>query len=152
MQPQLVDETSNQILIDSICSSHDFYIPVWCCLLRLAKCRFNAVCNKMKYRPALHLYWRTFLMGEHKNRSMIGRVVAPPSFPFRFVSSVFGPKHITAHDKRARIKNGIYFFFMSLPFRLRKHPSIQQVRIEILSKWFFKTLIMPGSKSVKGHC
>lgn len=67
----------------------------------------------------------------------------------RFASPIFRSKHITAHDKCARIKNSVYFFLMPMLLRLRKHPTIQQVRIKAISKRLFKTLIMPRGKAVK---
>src|SRR5262249_15230016 len=57
-----------------------------------------------KGRPALHREGRTSMMGEHEDGYVVGRVVAPPTFP-----TVVGPRaphrteHVAAHDPGAEV-------------------------------------------------
>src|SRR5712691_12137203 len=41
----------------------------------------NAISDEPKFRAARHLERSPRVMGEHKNRRVIGRLVTPPAFP-----------------------------------------------------------------------
>src|SRR5216684_3323479 len=62
----------------------------------------NAVSDESKLRAARHLERSPRVMGEHKDRRVIGRLVTPPAFPtFIRPWSTHGAKHISAENIRA---------------------------------------------------
>ena len=58
----------------------------------------------MKRRPTLHSKVGPRVMREHKDRRMVGRIVAPPTFPGIVLPwTANRSEHIAAHDPCANI-------------------------------------------------
>jgi hypothetical protein len=59
----------------------------------------NPITNEMKGRASLHFEWRTRMISEHKNMSMIYWVIPPPTSPALVMPrTAQWPEHISAHN------------------------------------------------------
>src|SRR6266852_4636304 len=61
--------------------------------------RMNSSGNEAKLGPARHAQWTPGVMGEHEDRCVIRRLLAPPTSP-AFVGpwAANGPEHVAAED------------------------------------------------------
>jgi len=71
---------------------------------RAFQCGVDAIGDKVEGRAAGHLNRWAWVVGEHENRSMVRRIVSPPSFP-RIVwpGATDWSKHVSADDPGADI-------------------------------------------------
>src|SRR5262249_25345623 len=96
---QLVDQASLQILLngrDSAAYAHVATARRGLCLL---KCRVNAVGDEPELGPTCHRHRRPRMMREHKHRSVVGGLVAPPSLPALIrPGAADGTKHVATED------------------------------------------------------
>src|SRR5215204_6209697 len=107
----LVDQSSLQVLPDRRRSAANTHILSARRFLRPLQRRMNSVRHKMKCRPALHLEGRSRMMRQHKDRTVIRRVLAPPAFPILVPWSAPGGEHIppenpcpnSFHSSRSKI-------------------------------------------------
>src|SRR5690349_8263161 len=88
-----VDKPLLQILPKYIHPAEDTNILAASCFARTFQCSMNAFCDKMECRSAFHREGSPGMMCEHKCRSVIRWVVAPPSLP-----AVIGPRAATQRE------------------------------------------------------
>src|SRR2546428_13433683 len=77
----LVDEAGTQVLLDRGCASAKPDVCAVRCFERPLERRFDSVGDEVERGPALHRDRSTRVMGEHENRVVIWRGVAPPPPP-----------------------------------------------------------------------
>lgn len=100
----LVDQAFLQILPDRGDAAADPHILVLGGRLRLFERRMDAVGDEVKRRAAFHQDRRPLVMGEHEDRHVIGRVVAPPAFPALVRPfAADRPEHVATKDPGADI-------------------------------------------------
>jgi hypothetical protein len=51
------------------------------CIFRLLESRLHSIGDKVERGAAFHREGRPRMMRQHKNRGMVRRIIAPPSFP-----------------------------------------------------------------------
>src|SRR5438552_18911713 len=59
--------------------------------------RFDSIGHKVERRTTLHREGFARVMGEDKDRNVVGRVVAPPAGPALVPRAVDAPEHLAAH-------------------------------------------------------
>src|SRR6266851_4176077 len=67
----------------------------------LSKSRRNPVRYKVECRSALHFDWRAVVVGQDKDRRVIGWIAPPPTFPgVVWPGSPHRPEHVASQDPR----------------------------------------------------
>src|SRR5262249_45986373 len=101
---QFIDEARGKVLLRDIRSAAERHIFSIRCLPGLLECRLDAVSDEKECRASLHGQRFARVVGEHENRMVVWRVVAPPTLP-RLLSPGAWPsaEHIAPHDRRPNI-------------------------------------------------
>src|SRR3569623_157654 len=101
---QIVDQPRAKILADRCHAAANPNVLAAGRLSRTVKCRLDPVRYEMEDGTALHRDRRTCVVGQDKNRTVIRRLVAPPSLPCLIrPSAANGAEHVAPHDPRAEI-------------------------------------------------
>jgi hypothetical protein len=104
-QMKLINKRRAKVLSNRFYASSDLdVVPLrgfGCAVQR----RLNAVRNKMENRPAVHCDGWSGIVGKHEDRSVIRRVVAPPTLPSVVKPrSANRPKHVPAENPSSDIR------------------------------------------------
>jgi len=98
-QMKLINKRRAKILSNRFYASSDLNIVPLRCFACALQCRLDAVRNKMENRPAVHGDGRAGKVCKHEDRSVIRRVVTPPTLP-RVVGpwTANRPEHVPAQN------------------------------------------------------
>src|SRR5438270_7293830 len=66
--------------------------------------RFDSVGHKVERGATVHRERVSSVMGEDKDRDVVGRIVAPPTGPALVPPALAAPEHLAAHDVGADIR------------------------------------------------
>ena len=98
---EFVDHPCGERLAHRGCAAGNVDSSVTRDLRRTREGGVEAFGDEMERRPALHRDWLVRVVGENEHRSVIGRLVAPPSAPFVLPGAANRPEHVAPHHVRA---------------------------------------------------
>ena len=105
-QMHFVDQASDQKLPNDGWATANADVFAFGRLFRLLESRLQSIGDEVKGGAAFHRERRARVMREHKNGSVVRRIIAPPSFPgivFRRPGTSNRAEHIPAQDPGADI-------------------------------------------------
>jgi len=130
---KFIDQSLSKVLPDCGRSTSDSDILSVGGIASSFKRDANPVSNEMKGGASPHFEWSTRMISEHKNLSMIYRVITPPTSPALIKPrTAHRPEHISAHNpgtyvveaprSKVLVNTGLSVF-ASEQFRLKRASS-----------------------------
>ena len=98
VQPQLIDQAGDQVLVDGGGSAGDGDGPVAGGRAGLDECRLKSVGDEGERCPALHGQRVALVMSEDEHWRVVGRLLAPPASPGQIPLAAPWTEHVAAHD------------------------------------------------------
>src|ERR1700694_1667538 len=159
VQVQLIEAAGCEILPDGDGTTGDRHVLIAGDGSGLLQRGRYPVRDERELSAALHRQWLARVMGEHENRRMVWRLVAPPALPLLIPISGPTPKHLAAHDVgadtlgdligdvRVGIVQAAHLALLSAPAGRREHPLVKAH--PALTGRVFNALIRPGAKAVQ---
>src|SRR5438105_5031351 len=121
--------------------------------------RFDSIGHKVERGATVHHERVARVMGEDKDRDVVGRIVAPPTGPALVPRAVAAAKHLAAHDVGANVREetadhfrvfcvGPALLTMLLPPAGRLEQPLVQPHAA-LPDWVLQALVGPSDKTVE---
>src|ERR687892_207537 len=103
---ELIDQPRGEVLLDDVGASADHHILAGRGPLGLIERGLDPLGHEDEGGASLHLQGLPRMVGEHEDRGVEGRVVAPPAVPGRVVAPRAGPapEHVPAHHRRPDVR------------------------------------------------
>lgn len=162
-QVHVIDEPGAKVLPDGGNSAAHADIAAVGSVNRSLERSVNAIGDKVESGAAFHLDRSARVVGEHKNRSVVRRIVAPPSLPnVVWPGSADRPEHVPANDPRADIveaSSDKVIVNSGSAAILAKHlskgaraedPFVQRHAAD--AQWIDEILVGAGTVAIEGDC